>query len=116
MRCICGCGRKAVQRHHVVYAQHLERGDRKDRRNLVPVHFECHGAHHGRSRPFSLHMLPSAVFAFAEEKLGAEAAYEYLKRYYAGSDMRHERLLLGDNGMRYATPLDPVGHMQARQR
>jgi hypothetical protein len=116
-RCICGCGRRGVQLHHVVYAQHLSKGDgsRKDKRNLVPVHFECHAAHHGRSRPFSLHVLPTAVFEFAAEVLGAERAYEYLKRRYSGSDMRHERLLLGTDTMRHATPLDPVGHMQARQ-
>lgn len=94
MRCICGCGRNGHQLHHAVYAQHLGREHRKDKRNLVPVYHQCHGAHHGRSRALSLHMLPDSVFAFASEVLGAEKGFEYLRRRYDGQDLRHERMLL----------------------
>lgn len=87
-RCICGCGRRGVQRHHAVYAQHLPREHRKDRRNLVPVHHECHAAHHGRSKPFRLFMLPDSVFDFAAEIFGPGKAYNYLGRTYAGPDPR----------------------------
>lgn len=117
-KCICGCGRSGHQRHHVVYAQHLERGDRKDKRNLVPVHFECHAKHHARQKPFALHMLPDSVFAFAVEKLEMGPAYEYLRRRYAGDDSRLLDLLdeLVAGSVRYsAVPLDPTGFMQARQ-
>jgi hypothetical protein len=70
--CICGCGQRSVHDHHAVYEQHVERagGDVKDGRNLVPVAFACHGAHHGRSRPFELGMLPDSVYEFAGELLG----------------------------------------------
>lgn len=80
--------------HHAIYAQHVERagGDLNDDRNLVPVAFSCHGAHHGRSRPFELGMLPDSVFAFALELLGP-AAFDYLRRRYAGDDPRLEGLL-----------------------
>jgi hypothetical protein len=93
-RCICGCGQRAVHRHHVVYAQAVERegGDVTDARNLVPVAFSCHGAHHGRSRPFELRMLPDSVFEFARELLGAYGA-DYLRRRYAGDDPRLNGLL-----------------------
>lgn len=66
-----------------------------DLRNLVPIAFDCHGAHHGASRRLSLHMLPDSVFAFASEVLGPEAGFEYLRRRYDGQDIRHERMLLG---------------------
>lgn len=91
--CVCGCGRQAAHLHHVVYQQHIDVVARDDPRNLVPVAFTCHGAHHGRSRPLSLHMLPASAFAFASEQLGAGYAYEYLRRRYSGDDLRLERLL-----------------------
>jgi hypothetical protein len=94
-KCVCGCGQRSAALHHVVYRQHLRQhgGDDKDARNLVPVAFSCHGAHHNRSRPLRLHMLPDAVFEFAVELMGAGRAYEYLRRVYDGSDMRLEFLL-----------------------
>jgi hypothetical protein len=104
-RCICGCEKRAVHEHHVCYAQTVRRegGDIRDKRNLVPMAFGCHAAHHNRSRPLSAWRLPDAVFEFARELLGAGAAYEYLARRYAGSDHRLEALLqddLRERGMR----------------
>jgi hypothetical protein len=92
--CFCGCGRRGVQKHHAVYAQHLRRTEKKDRRNLVPVAVDCHSAHHQRRRPFRLAALPDSVYEFAEEILGVGPAYEYLRRRYAGADARLDGLLV----------------------
>jgi hypothetical protein len=97
-RCICGCGRPSANLHHAVYAQHVlrEGGDLKDARNLVPVAFSCHEAHHGRSRPLELGMLPDSIYAFAGELLGS-AAWDYLRRRYSGEDARLDDLLERDS-------------------
>lgn len=93
-RCFCGCGQRAVHRHHAVYKQAVERegGDVDDDRNFVWVAFVCHGNHHGRSRPYELAMLPDSVYEFAGELLGA-FGHDYLRRRYAGEDARLEALL-----------------------
>lgn len=91
--CICGCGQRAVHLHHVVYQQHIPLAQRDAAANLVPIAFHCHGAHHGRSRPLCLHLLPDEAYSFAAKVLGRGKAYEYLNRRYAGSDIRLERLL-----------------------
>jgi hypothetical protein len=107
-RCFCGCGAiRGLALHHLVYQQELRRlarsiddGDLRaitlcqDRRNLVVVGPACHAAHHNRSKPYRLSMLPDAAFEFAGDVLGPERAFEYLRRRYGGSDVRHERLLL----------------------
>lgn len=138
MKCICGCGQRAANNHHCVYVAELRRvwkstGEAYQRRvrsaghpltevyanlgvllddprNLVPVAFDCHRAHHGSSRRLSLHVLPDSVFAFAAEVLGAGPGYEYLRRHYDGRDLRLERMILSES-----IPLDPMGFMQARQ-
>jgi hypothetical protein len=91
--CFCGCGQRGVQKHHVIYEQHLRPLTRpearrtllRDSRNLV---------HHQRGRPFTLAALPDTVYEFAEEVLGAGPAYEYLRRRYAGPDARLDGLLV----------------------
>jgi len=55
--------------------------------------FNCHGAHHGRSRTLSLAVLPDSAYSFAVEVLGAGAAYEYLRRRYTGDDPRLTSIL-----------------------
>jgi carbon storage regulator len=99
--CVCGCGRRGVQRHHVIYRQELKRAalDKlawltlvADHRNLVPLATDCHVSHHNRSRTLRLEVLPDSVFEFAEEVLGAGPGYEYLRRFYAGEDKRLDRL------------------------
>ncbi len=94
-QCIDGCGQRAVHEHHVIYRQHLRQhgGDLKDIRNLVPMAFDCHGAHHSGARRLRLELLPDSAFAFAVELMGAGLAYEHLARYYAGEDPRLEALL-----------------------
>ena len=87
------CHRRGVHAHHAVYRQHLPAGTLRDPRNLVRVCFECHGAHHGRSRVLPLRVLPDPVFAFAADALGPSAAYSYLARYYTGPDPRLDALL-----------------------
>lgn len=106
MTCCC-CDRPAVQLHHVCYRQTLRREWTPtaqwptlrvltdDPRNLVPVAHDCHGAHHNRSRPLMLNVLPDEAFVFARELLGAGPAFEYLRRRYAGEDQRLDDLLDG---------------------
>lgn len=93
--CACGCGRVAIQQHHVVYAQHCraEGASIRDRRNLIPVAQGCHGAHHNRTKPYSLASLPTSAFEFAEEVFGAGRAFNYLRRRYADEDPRLDELL-----------------------
>ena len=86
------CGRRAVHLHHCVYEQHC-RAHATDDRNLVPVCKRCHERHHTRTHVFALGLLPDSVYEFAAEVLGTGPAYEYLGRYYQGSDRRREALL-----------------------
>lgn len=89
-RCVCGCGQRAVHRHHAIYRQHVSQhgGSLKDERNLVHVAFDCHGAHHSGAKRLLLSMLPDPVFEFAVELMGAGPAELYLARYYRGDDPR----------------------------
>lgn len=103
-----------MQKHHVIYQQELRRIVRAehkaanvagppsmvrelalaaDKRNIVLLGFKCHVAHHNRSRVLPLGVLPDSVFVFASELLGAGAAFEYLRRRYAGEDARLDALL-----------------------
>jgi hypothetical protein len=79
----------------VIYRQHLRQhgGDLKDPRNLVPMAFDCHFAHHSGAKRLRLRLLPDSVFTFAAELLGPGLAYETLGRYYAGDDPRLAALL-----------------------
>jgi hypothetical protein len=96
--CRC-CGRRhGLQLHHVVYEQHVraESGDLRDPRNSLTTCAQCHVSHHGGGRAvMPLTALRSANFEFARELLGPGAAYEYLRRRYAGDDPRLTALLDG---------------------
>jgi hypothetical protein len=70
-----------------------EGGDVWDERNLIPLCLGCHAAHHSRMGTLPLSALPDGVFAFAQELLGGPAAFEMLRRYYAGRDPRLDALL-----------------------
>jgi 5-methylcytosine-specific restriction endonuclease McrA len=85
---------RALNRHHAVYRQHVRRegGDEWDARNAVTLCTSCHSSHHHRGRVLPLVLLPDSVYAFACELMGA-AAYDYLRRRYAGEDPRLERIL-----------------------
>lgn len=93
MRCLM-CPARAVHDHHAIYRQEIARrkGDQKDPRNLVPLCFDCHGAHHGRSRVIFLTDLPDSVYEFATELMGP-AAFDYMSRRYSGGDPRLLRIL-----------------------
>lgn len=105
-RCVCGCGQASANNHHVIYQQELRhrkntaewRAMRNgvkiahDPRNLVPMAFDCHMAHHNRSRVLSLVVLPDVAFEFAGLLMGP-AAFDYLRRRYRGDDPRLEALL-----------------------
>lgn len=104
MRCVCGCGQRAVHMHHAgLYVQDIrrvpgrDRGERSrlmaDGRNLVPVALSCHADHHNASRRLPLECLPDGVFAFASWLLGPGPAYELLSRRYSGVDPRLDALL-----------------------
>jgi hypothetical protein len=106
--CVCGCGARAVQMHHVVYRQELRRvaetrnnGTRltvlaRDVRNLVPLAKACHDAHHARQAPLELRVLPDSVFEFAAEVLEPGPAWSYLDRRYRGRDPRMDAMLRAD--------------------
>lgn len=100
--CVTGCGKASQLRHHVIYRQHLreyatpERSLTslfRDERNLVAVCPRCHGRHHNRQEPIQVGALPDSVFDAAEELMGADRAFMYLRRRYEGHDSRLEELL-----------------------
>lgn len=109
-QCFCGCGQRAVQRHHAVYEAELRRlyrtwkkaGDTRgwtltrltrDPRVLLPVARSCHDEHHARIRPLPAACLPDGVFEFAREIMTPGQAYEFISRRYSGDDPRLDELL-----------------------
>lgn len=68
--------------HHVVYRQHLARGDWWRTENALPVCEICHEHHHSRVEPIRREALTEQNLNFASEVLKA-AAGTYLARYYA---------------------------------
>jgi hypothetical protein len=92
-RCVCGCGRRGVHRHHVVYEQHLTARQARDDRNKVWMALDCHFSHHNGARRLPLAVLPASVFEFAAEVMPVGEAYEYLFRRYSGTDERLDALL-----------------------
>lgn len=100
--CICGCGQPASHMHHAVTKATINRATSdaatfharsQDPRNLVPVHHQCHWAHHNHQPRFHVGRLPDSVFAFAAEVLGPGPAYERLIKDYRGTDPRLDALL-----------------------
>lgn len=91
----CTSGRRErLAEHHVVYQQEVRRrqGDVSDGRNALRLCNSCHPAHHHRSRPVPLTALRDENYEFAFELMGG-AAFDYLRRRYAGEDPRlHEWL------------------------
>lgn len=86
--------------HHVTYRQHVVRegGDVWDPRNSLSLCADsCHPNHHaGGSGRVLLSSLRDENFVFAAELFGAPAAFEWLRRRYAGFDRRHDLLLEED--------------------
>jgi hypothetical protein len=93
-KCECGCGRPAAHLHHVVSRQECRRrkGSLSDPRNLMQLHWDCHLAHHGRSRVIPITKLRDETLEFAFELMGP-AAYYYVGRQYGYDDPRLESLL-----------------------
>lgn len=88
-----GCDKRAQQRHHVVYAQHVvrESGDVWHPDNALILCVSSHAkTHQGR---LELTDLRDENYRFAVDLLGAPRAYEYLKRRYAGADPRLDELI-----------------------
>lgn len=91
------CGASGIERHHAIYEQHVVREDPEQRYNVANRVGLCvahHKAHHARINVLPLAALPDSVYAFAAELLGAPRAYEYLRRRYAGGDVRLDALLV----------------------
>jgi hypothetical protein len=91
-----GCDRRGVKldQHHVCYRQHLKRAsaDLWDGRNALALCAVHHATHHHQITPLPLVALRDENFAYAAEVMGA-AAYDYLRRRYAGDDPRLDALL-----------------------
>lgn len=89
-----GCGGRAIHQHHVVYRRHVERehGDRWHPDNALGLCVVHHGDAHG-TRRLPVGVLRDANFAFSVALLGADRAYEYLRRRYTGDDARLSALL-----------------------
>lgn len=77
--CVCGCGRRATEWHHIFGQQQFpELADEPD--NVVPVAATCHTAHTSARRRFSRRVCIRA------ERLATTAKRRaYLDRYYEGS-------------------------------
>jgi hypothetical protein len=80
---VCDSTRR-LQRHHVVYEQHVRRrgGDCFHPDDCLTVCFTCHVAHHrGRGGRIKVSQLRRENLAFARDLLG-EYARDYFVRYY----------------------------------
>lgn len=90
----CGGASRKLDEHHVVYRQHIRAhgGDQWDSRDALLLCAACHQSHHHRGRVLPLTALRDENCEFAFELLGT-AAYDYLRRYYAGEDPRLDALL-----------------------
>lgn len=91
---LCEDPHRPSHEHHVVYEQHVKRegGDRWDPRNALRLCVSCHSSHHRRGRVVPLVALRDENYEFAAELLGS-AAYDYLRRRYAGEDPRLDMML-----------------------
>lgn len=90
--CECGCGVFTIrlERHHVIYEQHLRAEGHEDLlwdlRNsmlLLPAH---HRNHHLAAKQIRRARIPAAAVEFAVERFGADIADRYLSRYYAAEE------------------------------
>lgn len=91
----CGATRVPWSAHHAVYLQHVRRagGSAWARDNALRLCDDCHNGHHNRSRPVRATALTQANIDYAFDLLG-QAAYDYLRRRYAGDDPRLDWALL----------------------
>jgi hypothetical protein len=92
--CQCGCTRFALrlERHHVVYAQHVkaEHGNEWDMANSMLISNWCHSHHHSGFRRIPLESIPEPALAFGVDLMGEDKAALYFARYY-GADMSIRR-------------------------
>ncbi len=94
-----------LQNHHIISRSKLKaeikdkahlRRVLKDPRNELWISKGVHDNHTLKARKIALEDLPSAVFEFGVEVIGAGKTYNYLRREYAGGDPRLDNLL-GDH-------------------
>lgn len=89
--CQCGCDRFSLrlQRHHVVYEQHVraDHGNVWALENSMLLHEHCHAKHHNAVRRIPLESVPDAALQFAIDlMMGEDRAILYFARYY-GSEV-----------------------------
>lgn len=93
------CSARAVHRHHIVFSQHIARadGDKWDPANALVLCRTHHTDLHAW-RDFPVAALPTRALDFAAALLGPPAAYEYLRRRYAGveADARAAAWIAGE--------------------
>lgn len=95
MRHCAACGEtRNLERHHVIYEQHVvaAKGDPWDIANQLVLCRGCHSEAHSKHN-LPLAVLPSSAFDFGVQLLGEGATFEYLRRRYAGTDPRLQRLI-----------------------
>lgn len=83
VRCAVCRSTHGLQRHHVVYEQHVRaaNGDVYDQRNGLTLCHKCHSGHHQGNHRLTASLLTVENREFAYELLG-EAAADYVSRYY----------------------------------
>ncbi len=94
----CRLCHRPAQQHHVIYKQHVRRarGNRRDpaadQENALAL---CREIHHAQAHTGGLPLtaLRDENYAFAVNLLGAGKAYNYLRRRYAGVDLRLDAIL-----------------------
>jgi hypothetical protein len=106
------CNLRAHHDHHVVYEQHVRKhgGDPDDPRNLMPLCFQCHGSHHGRSRVIGRHKIPAAALEFADGLLG-DYAQDYFARYYRDPHYLRDNYTVSVDGAR---AVEELSHRHTR--
>ena len=84
--CQCGCNRFSMhlERHHVVYEQHVRRegGDPWTLANSMLLHPDCHARHHSGFRRVPVEYVPVEALRFALGLLGEARSAAYFQRYY----------------------------------
>ena len=92
------CGKPNAHRHHVIYAAEVIRrgGQEHDPANQLGLCHRHHHLQHSGHERVPLSLLRDENYVFAAELFGAPAAFEWLRRRYAGFDRRHDLLLEDD--------------------
>lgn len=99
LRCRVCLMKRAAHTHHVFYEGELRRRGlpKYDHANLMALCVDCHFNHHNGSKRIPLSLLTEENLEYAFNILGAYA-YDWLRRRYAGEDLRLEERLRRSEG------------------